>query len=824
METVWRDISQGVRSLRRAPGFVLIAVSTLALGIGANSAIYSLANGLLFRPLAVPNIHQLVAIGRERPGHLSIGQFFLTANERDLIAISGGPFETLIMSDPLLGALTLADVSEMVAGEAVSGNFFQVLGIRPVVGRLLPADSDAGTAVVISERLWRRAFGGDPKVLGATATMAGQPLTIVGVTPDSFDGTWLPTVSPTDVWVPITAAGRLRTVQGVRESTSDSHRTFARLRPGATRADADRALRAMGTRLSPSGDSFRAHPAEAAILFDDFARPGRWIAVAVVTLSTLVFLIACANLTNLFLVRGIDRSQAIAIRMATGASRGDVARLIVTEVALLTAVAALAAALVAWIGTRLMILVPLPAMGGLSVHVDPSPDIRVLLFGTGLAFVALLVSGATPTWAATRIDPMAILALSPNARNTAPRWGSRLRSALVGVQIMCSVVLVLLASMCVRSVQIALTSRTSMPTVGAAMARVNLQLHGVDETIGRRTLGRLLEAASAVPGIRSAAVATALPGERGARIRRIAVDNTLGREASATATGRNIAATSRTVAHTVSVTPGFFETVDLSIREGRGFTDLDAMGAPSVAIVTEDMAERLWPGREAVGRRIAIDFAAARQESLEVIGVVTVPGQSAESQVGTVYVPLAQYFEPAAIVIVRSTGSGAPLVEPFRRSLRAAEPAVALFDVGTLESATDPDLLILRTASVVVALLAALGFGIALLGVFGVMAYAVRQRARELAIRRALGATTARIYVDVLMRGLGMLVGGVVPGMVLAVAAMTILRNVNSRFEPYDPITLIAVPLAFVAIGIAACWCAGRRGANSDPRVILRYL
>jgi putative ABC transport system permease protein len=598
VESLRQDLTYGWRRLVAAPGFTAVAVLTLALGIGANTALFSLVNGLLLKPIPIPTLSRLAALTSDAA---SVGAFSLSADEYQFLVDSRLPaVDRIFVSNPLVGVLSGREQADVVSGELVSGAYFYALGVAPRAGRLLePRDdlaADAGTPIVISERLWRRWFAADPSAIGQVLRMAGYPLTLVGVAPDSFRGTWLPTMLTADVWIPVTATSHVRTIQG-SGAPPDSHRisgrTFVLLHPGASLAQVSSAVAAIpGDRTH---EPLMAVPAERAILFAAFARTGLALGSAVLALSALVFLIACANLTNLLLARGAARAGEVAVRLATGASRARIFRLLLTETCLLVAVAGAAALALAFGATRVMTAVPLPALQGIVIRFDPSPDLRVFAYAFAAALVTALAIGVVPAWRASRSEPLRVLA-STGAGAFSTSRGNRLRTWLVASQVAMSIVLLVGAGLYARSAIKSLQMDPGFEFDGAVMASVDLRMHRMDEARGRQALRRLLEAARRLPGAQEATLTSGLPASRQQDFTfDLAVE---GQPPPFDA--------HRVIFGYLRVSPEFFHVVGIPIGRGRGFNELDAAGAPRVAVVSEAMAAMLWPGQDPIGRRLSI--------------------------------------------------------------------------------------------------------------------------------------------------------------------------------------------------------------------------
>jgi predicted permease len=669
MDRLRDDLVYAWRRLRRTPGFTIVAVLTLALGIGANTALFSLVNGLLLKSIPVPRLDRLAALTTDPS---SIGGFFLGKDEyRELSESHLASIEKLFVSNSLIGALSGGGQAEVVSGELVSGDYFDALGLAPRAGRLLqPSDdlaADAGTPVVISERLWRRWFGSNPSAIGQVVRMAGYPLTIVGVAPEAFRGTWLPTMLAQDVWVPVTATAHVMTVQSAKPPT-ESHeplgRTFVLRRAGVSLPQLSAALANVIGHTSHPGtprQRLTAVPAERAILFDDFAMPGLLVGSAVLALSGLVLLIACANLTNLLLARGVARTGEMAIRIAIGASRGRVFRLFLTETCLLITVAGLVGLGLAFASTWLMTTLPLPALDGIVIRFDPSPDLRVFGYAFGLAILAAVAVGVLPAWRAASTEPLRILG-SGGASAGATGRGHRLRTWLVASQVAMSIVLLLGAVLYTRSAVKSLQFNPGYDLSSGAMASVNMALHRIDEAHGRRLLERLLEAARQMPGVQAAALTSALPATTTSEF----TGDLLGEDQPSQFSN---GPAHGWVARYARVSPGFFQAVRISLRRGRDFTDEDAIGAPGVVIVSEQAGTKLWPGQDPIGRRLRLEHDGPL---LEVVGVAGNTATNLEGVTGYpfLYVPAEQHYSGRMSIIVRTASDPAAMVEPLRQTLR----------------------------------------------------------------------------------------------------------------------------------------------------------
>jgi putative ABC transport system permease protein len=812
-DVLWQDVRYATRRLRASRGFTTVAVLTLALGIGANAAVFSLVNGVLLRSTVLEDPDRLVSITGTERGRSS-AFLGLTRDEFDAVAdLHLAAIQTMFTSDPLVAALTAGGRTQVASGELVSGDYFRALGLSPRLGRLLGPDDDRdagdGTPIVLSERVWREWLGGRPDIIGTTVRLAGQPLVVVGVVPDAFNGTWLPTILSTDCWVPRSAADRLRTVQGA--SSAGPHRTFARLEPEKRVADIRPAVIAIGQRLHAADPRRGLTVIEGmrAIMLDDFVTPGLAVGTAFVSLSALVFLIACANLTNLLLARGATRASELAMRIAIGASRARIFRLVGIEAVVLTMLSALGGLIVTVLATRLMTAVPLPVLEGTRIRFDPSPDWRVFGYALVVAAVAALAVGLLPAWRASRTQPMGIIG-STGLLGAESRRHRRLRFLLVAAQVAVSVVLLLLAGLYVRSAVAASGFDPGYDTTHGAVANIDLAVARFDETRTRDVEPRLLAAAREMPGVDRAVLVSGL-GAAGSR----AIGTLLTEGQTPGPNGRG------SIAQYSSVSPGFFAALHVSLLRGRDFSDADVAASPRVAIVSPELAAECWPGRDPLGQRFRLS---ADQPLIEVVGVAAAIATGLRQPFPFIYLPLAQDQPRRLSLIVTTRDNPRALIEPLRRLVWRVDPSLPIDDVKTTAESLDVYMAPLRIAALVFGTLGVLGLVIAVLGLYGVMSYFVSRRTREFGIRRALGATRLNIHLVVLRSGLGMLLLGVGTGLPMAFLGSILLEHYLYGVSPHDAATFVAVPVALVCVGMAAASLAARRAARVEPSVALRNL
>lgn len=680
-----------------------------------------------------------------------------------------------------------------------------------VAAKMASGMSAVDTPVVISDRLFRAWFDRDAaRALGARVTMAGQRLTVIGVAPAAFMGTWLPTMMRGDVWLPAAAGLRFSTIQGVRQGDQPL-RSFLWLTPAASRDRVKAAIETIG-RAMAGGDSGRGTmtviAAERAILFDAFRKPGQIAGAFFIGLSLLVFLTACANLTNLVLARATSRSGEIAVRLAMGAGRWRVARLLAIEVLLVSALAGVVALGVMYGFTTIMTKVPLPRLDLIAPTFDPTPDVRVFACAMATAILAALVVGVAPAWRVAGTAPMT--SLKPGGFGGSSRRGARARSVMVGLQVALSTVLLVMAGLLGRSALASTQFDPGYDTSRAATAIVNLDLHRYDDTRGRQFQERVLEEARRVPGVERAMLASGL------RPAALPLNPTglLRLEGDS----HDIRTYSRLV-----VSAGLFEALGVRVEAGREFVASDRNGAPRVALISRALADQLGIADHAVGRRLTI----GEESAFEIVGVIEdlrAYPRAPDYVLPLLVLPATQQYVSRMAVIV--TGAApAQFVEPLRRAIRAVDPEVAVVDVRLLSAPNDMMTEGHRVGGLVVAALGALGLAIALVGLYGVLAFVISQRTREFGIRRALGATSGRIYRIVVTSGLWMAGIGAVAGIALALVTTPLLtRFLHPDISPYDIVTLVVVTGFLFATAAAGSALAARRAARVDPNVALRDL
>jgi predicted permease len=816
MPPLFSDLRLGFRTLSGNPGFTLAAVLTLGLGIGANLGMLSVANALFLRPLpfiASPDRLAWV-VGVERETGRAHG-----ASYPDAVQLGA-------LRDLFDGVLAQARVEvnfagpgqpARVSGLLVSQNYFSVLGVRPALGRgfLDEENRTPGThpVAIIADGLWRREFGGDPSALGRQATINGRLFTLVGVLPAGFVGAEFAD-RPADVYLPVMMAAQAAPQLGdvLAERGTSAFSLLARLRPGVS---IERAAAAVETVLADRG----AAPAGAGIpttryrleamsgaLHPNERTEGLALGALGLAIAGVVLLIACANIAALLLGRATGRRREMAIRLAIGASRSRLVRQLLTESLLLSLLAGMAGLLLAaWTTSAALAALKVP------VQFDVSPDARVVLAAFGLAAAAALLFGTAPALAASRTEITP--ALSDGAAGSGmPRARRRLQRAFVVAQVALSLMLLASGTLLLRSLQAA--TRTDIGVDASARvltASFDLSAQGYAPERVRRMSDLLLERVRSLPGVRSASIAGSVPLGGVMWGMQAQVDDG---EASARPAG---------VLFVNHVRTDFFRTVGMRLNGGRDFADTDDEAAPRVAIVSETMAKRTWPGRNPIGRRFRMG--GEKAPWITVVGVAsdTVDGPG-ERPRPFVYLPLLQraaWRSPDAL-LVRTAESAAPLAAVVAAEVRRLDSSLPVFGVATLEDIASERLLPRRAGSTIVAAFGLLALGLAAVGLYGVVSYTVSQRRREIGVRMALGADHRAIVRMVLGEGFRVAAAGVGVGLALSAAATWLLASMFPTVSPWDPAAWGTPAAIVVATVMIASGLPAARAARTDPVSTLR--
>ncbi len=797
-----QDVRFAFRSLRKQPGLVAAALLTLSLGIGANVAVFSVVNVAMFRALPYLEPDRLV-LGRTQWPRGGIG-WTVSAPDYYDVRDQATSFESLSAITPFTRDITITGAGEPERARVawLSPGFFRTLGVTPALGReFLPAETEPGGArvVLLSHALWQRRFGGDPRVVGTTMTVDGEPQTVVGVMPAGFAF-----VADADVWAPM-----------VRGEMFASGRQFhnwllvGRLRPGVSvsRAQADVTVimrRLSETYPSSNRDMGMVITAMQEAMVADFG-PSLLMLMGAIF---LVLLMACANVAGLLLARGTARRNEMAMRSALGAGRVRLVRQLITEGAVLGLGAALLGTLAAvWLQRTLLAATPLTRLGLDAVSLHP----EVLVFALGLALVTVLLFSLAPALSVTRGD--LVEGLKGGSALAAHAGRTRLRSSLVVVQVAISVVVLAGAGLLLRSYHRLRGADTGFVSDRLVVAELGLLGPRYPERQSRiQFYDRLLERVQTIPGVLHASLISQLPiRDQGNNI-----------AAWDPAHPPADAAQSR-LAYQRVVMPGYFETMGIPIRRGRDFERSDTPEAPQVMSISETMARTLFPGQEPVGRRVAVDEG-DHAGYYQVVGVV---GDAQVSQLGSdfemvMYYPYTQRPYLSMRLAVRGARSASGIAGPLRRIVHELDPDVPVVGLATMDELLSRSLTFSRTVTTVLGFFAGVAMLLAALGLYGVLAFFVAQRSREIGVRIALGAGTRSVLKLVLGRGMALVVVGLVTGTAGAFAATRVLRTMLFRISPTDPMTFVGVSLALLLVTLAACVVPAWRAIRVDPVVALR--
>jgi predicted permease len=814
--------------MRRDPAFTLAALATLALGIGLNTAIFSVAYGVLWRPLPYPNSDRLIMISSAQQSQLGVRTFGTWAPvTHQALGSVATTLESLSAYNPIDAELTGRGEPVQVPALNVSPNFFATLGVSPTLGRAFLTEAAAAgddRSAIVSDRLWRTTLKADPAIVGQSITVDGVPRTVVGVLPPDFS--FRPVIgmgalAAVDIFLPNRWAGD--------PGTSASLFMLGRMKPGVTleRAEAELTALVGDPSIAPPGAVAQAGRfvanartvARVVRLQEYGTQSVRTLMLILVGAVSFVLLIACVNVANLQMARLTARRGELSIRMALGAGRRRIVRQLLTEAIVLSLVGASIGVMLAQVAIDFTVpLVPqsvLPRLGSIVI------DGRVMAFCLGLSLVATLLIGLMP---ALRVSGAAFGEASAlhggETRTTGDRQGERLRTWLVAGQIAMTLVLLIGAGLLIHSfVRLSSVSPgfESSGTDGVVqVVRVTLPERLADEPERMQAFARgVLDRIRYVPGVTSASVINSAP------FGRMFIQGSFEIEGQPAPT---------LAAGTPKIEAGYFKTMGIPLLAGREFTAEDTAGAPKVAIISERIVREYFPGGAvtALGRRVRLGIFSADGDWLTVVGVVTDIRQRGldEDVKPMIYAPFQQ--ERAAPFLLRfvsfvaRTSTPASVAEGIRAEIRRAAPDLPIASTLTMDEAVAASVAAPRFRTVLLALFAAAATLIATCGLYGLMAYAVTQRRREIGVRMALGATRRDVLRLVLTRALRIVAAGLIVGLVGAAGVTRVLQTFLFGVTPTDPIVFTVVTLLLLAVGLLAAWLPARRATRIDPLAALR--
>jgi len=817
----WKDIQYAFRTLTKNPGFAFIGIVTLALGMAANTTIFSVVNGLLLRPLPVPHPEQVTVLALQQSGTPEL-QSFSYPDFLDLRSQSDSIGDLFAYRTSLAG-LTVDKKGDHCIISRVSNNYFSVLGIAPAAGRLiLPTEGispGADPIVVLGYSYWQKRFASDPSVIGKHVEVNGHPATIVGVTPKGFYGTYA--MLNMDAYVPLSAAFTDEVGTPVTDMWTKrelrSLTVLGRLKPGVDIKQAQASLNVTAKRIAeqhPDTDkdiSVRVYLEKLARPEPDNENTLPTVAFIFIALSSLVLLVACFNVANVLLVRATVRQREMAIRAALGAGRGRLVRQYLTESLLLAFLGGGAGLLLAsWASGFLSSL----SLGtSLPVQFDFRPDGRVYLFALTAVLLTGLIVGIVPALRIARTDVSSVLHEGGRGSSDGPRRQFT-RNTLVAAQVAGSLVLLIVAGLFIRSLGKAQSINLGFDPDQVLNLSTDVGGLGYSEARGREFYRDLEARIRTLPGVVSEAQAFTVPlGYISAADRVSIPQHPVEPGKQAPSVGNN------------SVTPGYFQTLRIPLLRGRDFTDADSATAPRVAVISEAMANKFWPNEDALGKRFDIKDNPAKP--IEVIGVV----QDAKYRDVTeapqpyFYLPLSQSYMPLRTIHVRTSVPPETLAVQIEEQIRELAPGLAVSEVQNMRQALQGanGFFFYSFGAQLTAVMGLLGLILAVVGIYSVVSYAAAQRTQEIGIRIAMGASPRGILKMVLRQGLGVVGIGLALGLVIALAGTRLMSGLIVGIKPSDPLTFAVVVLLLTAIALFACWVPARRATRIDPLVALRH-
>jgi predicted permease len=812
IESIFQDLRFGLRMLRRSPGFSILAILCLTLGIGANAAVFSWIEGILFRPYpAVAHQERLLALGgtaRGEPGGTPLSWPDFIDLQRNCTL-----FDSFFVSKITGTTLSIGDRAEVTTGSIVSANYFDAIGVHPILGRGFERGEDSGQSAhpvaVISYQLWQRRFKSDPQIIGKTQRLNGVYHTIIGVAPEGFYGTFVGWAM--QFWVPASmeeifeSGGYKLEDRGARWIES-----YARLKPGVTRQQAQQEISAVAQRLEADypetnrGRGIKLWP----LWQTPFNNAHTLLPTLEIMLAVVVFvlLIACANVGNLLLVRSFARRHEMTVRLAIGAGRGRLLRQLFTEGLILSAFGAAGGLLVAhWCRHALVLL--FPARGGVSMHLLGEIDWRVLALSAGVCVIATLLVGLVPAMQTGKLD----LASSLKADSAGVVGGHArawVRSGLVVLQVSLSFVLLVGAGLLLHSLQKIRNTSPGFSTHEVLDTGVNLVAAGYDAQRAQNFQDELLDRVRALPGVESAAFARMTPLSYGSYSETlISVD------------GYEPPPDEQPTIEYNEVGPDYFVTMGIPLMSGREFTRADDEKAALVAVVNETMAAQYWRGRNPIGERVQV-----KERWMQVVGIAKDSKYQSvrETPKPFFYVPLRQNSSRGVGLYIRTPLSAQTMASALVREVHAIDPNLALYEVITLQEQLDRSTSSQLVAVTLVGVLSALALLLAAIGLYGVMSYAVSQSTRELGLRMALGADPSNLLRLVLSRGLALTAGGLLLGAAMALSLTRLMGNLLYNVNPREPLVFAAAFAVMMLASLAACFLPAWRATRTDPARALR--
>jgi macrolide transport system ATP-binding/permease protein len=811
IETLLQDIRFGFRMLRRSPGFSLLAILCLTVAIGSNAAVLSWIEGILIRPYpAVAHQERMVALssithGGRRDG-MSLPDFIDFQKNSRL-------FESFIVDRIMGTTLSIGDRAERATGSIVSSNYFDALGVHPILGRGFRPEEDSGRnahpVTVISYQTWQDRYGGDPAIIGRQQFLNGVQHTIIGVAPKGFDGTFVGYAF--QFWVPLSMQETFTAPYKLEDRSARWIEGFGFLKPGVTRQQAQSELSAIARHLenvypaTNRGFDVKIYP----LWETPFNGASTFFSTLEICLAVVIFvlIIACANVSNLLMVRAFARRQEITIRLAIGAGRSRLLRQLLTEGLILSAFAAVGGLLFARWCRNLLVLFSPPLPNGIIVNLPGEIDWRVLAVSVGVCILATLLFALVPAIQASKVD----LAGSLKSDSTGVVGGSaksRLRASLVLIQVSLSFVLVVATGLLIQSSRRMRDASPGFSTDGVLTSTVDLFAAGYDKVRAKNFRDQLIDRVQALPGIQSAAFSRSLPfSYSGYSPSTISVN------------GYVSAPDEDMTVEFNSVSPEYFATVGIPLLAGREFTRVDDEKSAPVAIINQSMASKYWPGRDPIG-----DHFLVKDQSLQVVGVAKDSKYRSmrENPAPFYYLAIRQSVPVNSALYMKTTLSPAAIDPELAQQIRAIDPGLATMETITLRQQVDRMSYAQQLAVALLTVFGVIALLLAAIGLYGVMSYSVSQSKRELGLRMALGAGASDLLRLVMSQGMMLTAGGIVLGGIASLALTRLIGDMLYKISPRDPMSFASALVVVAVVSLAACFLPAWRASRIDPVRALR--
>ena len=819
MNNILKDLRYAIRMLIKTPGVTLVAVITLALGIGANTAIFSSVSAFTSRPLPVPKPDQLIrpveiAEDRGTADNFSYPDFVDYRNQSTV-------FSGLCAEDMVQVAIDTQEQNDVIWGQIVSGNFFDMLQIKPVMGRAFAPDEDgapgAHPVVVLGHSLWQRRFASDPNIVGKTLRLNNRQFQVIGVAPESFKGTKFGLSM--DFWAPMAMVGELSGSADLLTSR-DSHwlTILGRLKPGVGVSQASAEMNAISLRLNQAYMDERSNNTQAKVVTEI---DGRWGEAATViktggmlamAIVALVLLIACANVANLLLARAAARRKEIGIRLALGASRARLIRQLLTESLLLSLIGGgLGLLLANWMTDLMQGFIPVLQYN--VVEDFFALDSRALMFTLVISVATGIVFGLAPAWNSSNPDVVPVLKGGSGIVEKGRTRRVTLRSSLVVAQVALSLVVLVCAGLFIKSFRKAQQMDPGFDTKNAVLMTLNPPLVGYDNDRTRNFYQQITERARSIPGVEAVALTRLMPlgdssNSNGPVLKE---GETLARGSA----GRDIT--------TNVISPDYFKAMQIPLMEGRDFDDRDREKTQRVVIVNQRMAQVLWPNESAVGKRIFIG--ADSHDPLEVVGVVKTGKYRtlAEDPRMFFYYPLSQRRPGIMTMVMRTNGDPRNFVGALRHEVQQLDRAVPMSAVKTMEQHMTWPLWGPSLAATLALAFGVIALLLSSIGLYSVMAYVVSQRTKEVGIRMALGASRHDVLKMITSQGMRLAIVGAGLGLVLALLLAKVMSSLLIGVSGYDVTTFVIVAVVLSVVAFVASYLPARRATKVNPLIALRY-